>query len=57
MTIPEIIKSIENATTLVDINTGLTSLCDIILSNSTMSDEDNAKLARLRAQVTIVLSH
>ena len=57
MNISEIITTLETTNDLQVINSALTNLCDIILSNSTISDDDKAKLARLRAQVNIILLH
>lgn len=57
MNIQEIITLVENADDLQDVNSALTSLCDIILSKGTITNEqDLAKVARLRARINIELT-
>lgn len=56
MTTTEIITTLENATTLVDINTSLSALFDTLLNNGKITDvADLEKIARLRARTNIEL--
>lgn len=57
MDITELVTTLENATELSVVNTSLVALVDTLLSNGTITEQtDLAKLARLRAQINIVLS-
>lgn len=56
MNINEIITTLETADNLQDINSALTGLFDILLSNSNLDQDELSKIARLRARTTIELT-
>ncbi len=55
MLINEIITTLESADNLQDINSALTSLFDILLSNGNLDQDELSKIARLRAKTQIEL--